>query len=493
MDKIHENYIAVVSKQDNGLLKLTREKILNDYIDVVDNLQEMNNNPNRTVLDMQQTFLRAFPRKEYFSVCWPYSYDASYIGGGGGYPEIRTYDEYNALLTSERNRLNLSYPKNARKVEEELESYKRYLKYEFIQQSLRYIHSYNFIQASFKIQNKYQTIMLSAEKIGWTNYRYEANEDVVISISTNFGYGNSSYFLLAMQYKGIDILPYSAIIKYYYANAIELRRCTRQYYLDRDSWNIAFDFVVENANMAKMNPQKFIEDFIVNEINEMILGLKNIINHPDTEIKRFLDASRNKILNGYSFCVRNINEMEIKDYEVYKDEMEIAIKAEKITGSLLFLEKLSELVEIFPTIQKSITEIKLLNTQLIPELEEKMSKIHKTIEEKTKQLEKLNKQLEELEEQIKDVDAQIKPHKELIQKLKEECKDYEKQKEAEEKYRSDNPRYKELCSIKEELQKKKGNLQNEIYKLDRRIGKRKEFIYRLEKCQNNIQTYLSVA
>ena len=505
MDKekkeVNVHYIAVVSKQSNGVLELTKEEISNDYKDIIDRLDEMVKNPNRTVLDMQQCFVQAFPRKEFFDICWPRFYDSKYVGGVG-YPKIYTYDEYKDLLKSKRESLDLCYSNDRekyKKIESALEDSKARLKIDFKLWCLRYIHGYNFTQTKSKIKNKSQTIMLSEEKIGWTTYIHKANEDVDISIKTNFGYGWSSYFLLAMSYKGIDILPYSALVKYYYANEVELIRCTRQYNLDRDSWNVSFDFVVETANMAKMNPQKFINEFIVNEIDEMVLGLKNTMDNPN-EIERFMKRGVNgfnntneNIPNGFCLTVRNISKTEIEDYGVYRDEMVIAYKAEKITGALLFLEKLSKLAEILPTIQGSIDRIKSLNNRLKPELEEKITRIQNSVEELNEQVKKQRKSLEELEGQLKAVNEKIKPHTENIKKLKEGCKDNEEQKKIEEKYSNDNHDYRELCSEKEKLQQEKEELQNKIYKLNRHIEKRKAFINRLEVCRNNIQEYLSVA
>ena len=45
--------------------------------------------------------------------------------------------------------------------------------------------------------------MWSSEAIGWTYYSYKVNDDFVVSISTNFGYGNSSYFILRLMGKGL--------------------------------------------------------------------------------------------------------------------------------------------------------------------------------------------------------------------------------------------------------------------------------------------------
>ena len=63
------NHIAVISKQNNGLLKFTKREITNNYIDIIDRLKEMEQNSNRTILDMQQCFVKVFAKKDYFDMC----------------------------------------------------------------------------------------------------------------------------------------------------------------------------------------------------------------------------------------------------------------------------------------------------------------------------------------------------------------------------------------------------------------------------------------
>ncbi len=474
---MNKNHIAVISKKNDGILEFTREKISNIYIDVLNKLKEMLNNPNRTVLDMQQCFSNSFHRKEYFNLCLQYSYSASYIGGIG-YPNLLTYDEYNDMLKKKKDEL-VNQCSQYEQVEKELLNWRNELKFTFLNKCKIYIDACNFSITSSKIKDNPQTIMQSSEVIGWTDYEYKVNEDVIISVATNFGYGYSSYFLLSMKYKGIEILPYSAMIHYYHANIVELRRHTRQYNTERDSWNIAFDFVVESANMAKTAPDKFISKFILNEINEMVLGLKNIACHPNTEIRRFLANSNKSLINGICYSVRNISWNEKIDYEVYSKEMDIAFKAEKITGALMFLEKLSELVEILPVIQTSIDEIKLLNNNLTPELEEKIDQIQNVVD-------KHNKQLEELEESYNTLKKQINVHKECIDKLQSTCNTQEERKQVDQKYNIENPNYQQLCIKSEQLQDK-------IHELKIHIQKRNNFIESLKECRNRIETYIKAA
>ena len=166
MDKekkeVNVHYIAVVSKQSNGVLELTKEEISNDYKDIIDRLDEMVKNPNRTVLDMQQCFVQAFPRKEFFDICWPRFYDSKYVGGVG-YPKIYTYDEYKDLLKSKRESLDLCYSNDRekyKKIESALEDSKARLKIDFKLWCLRYIHGYNFTQTKSKIKNTIYDVII---------------------------------------------------------------------------------------------------------------------------------------------------------------------------------------------------------------------------------------------------------------------------------------------------------------------------------------------
>ena len=455
MNEVNKEYIFVVLKQSNGDLELVKEKITNDYIDILDKLQEMCKNPNRTLLDMQQCFERVFYQQRYLNVCMPYSYSASYISGAS-YPRILKYDEYNSLLREERKSLRMS-ELTKEEAEQKINKYKCDLKNNFLVSCTRYIQGYNFEKTSSKIKNNTQIIMQSTEKIGWTNYEYKVNDDVIISISTNFGYGYSSYFILSMKYKDIDILPYSAIIHYYHANIFELRRYTRQYNLERESWNIAFDFVVESVNMAKNNPSRFINYFIVNEINEMVQGLKNIANHPTTEIKRFINKKFDKTQNGFCYSVKNIGYTEAGDYEVYACEMDMAFKAEKITGALFFLERLSELSVIFPYIQTAIEDIKDMNNKLKPEIERKIIHIQTMIEEHQVEIANLEKNIETLHEQIA-------IHEEKMKNLQELSNNQEQRSNIKDEYKFKNPDYDILCLELSKVQQKLSDLKTHIYK-----------------------------
>lgn len=475
---MNKNYIGVVTRTESDNLCLKHVNISKDHTELLAKLKDMCKNPNRTLLDMQNEFVRIFTRKEFFNLCLPYEYSSSYIEGIG-YPRTLTYNEYQTEIEDERTRISKDGTKrNAEDIEKRLSEYKEGLKKYYYHRCERYIDGYNFSKTSSFIKSDRNTVMLSTENIGWTSYEYKVNEDVVVSIHTNFGYGNSSYFFLNLRYKGIDILPYSSIVQYYKANIIELRRHTRQYSMFRDSWNVAFDFVVETANTAKNTPELFVKKWIINEISEMMSGLKFIAQNPAAAIYNFVNNKKGNILNGFCYNVRNISDTEVEDYEVYKNEMNLAFKAEKITGALLLLEKLQPLTEISSAITNSIEEIKRMSISLLPEVSNQIINIQHNVEMHKQHLANYEKEQSELTEKLA-------PYEERITLLQEGKLSYERQ-QIIKNYIIENPEY-------ETLRSKIDGINNQIREIRKHLVKRENFIRCLTECIERIQTYAEAA
>lgn len=80
MDKvINIDYIGIV-KESGGEYSFERVDIQKSY-ELFDKLNAMANNPNRTVLDLQECFEMHFKhiKTQVYSYCYPYSYSLSYI------------------------------------------------------------------------------------------------------------------------------------------------------------------------------------------------------------------------------------------------------------------------------------------------------------------------------------------------------------------------------------------------------------------------------
>ena len=77
--------------------------------------------------------------------------------------------------------------------------------------------------------------------------------------------------------------------------------------------------------------------------------------------------------------------------------MTIAYKVEKISGALLLLNKLRELVPLYSSITGDIEEIKAMNLDLVPEIESRTQRISKEIRNKHSVLKKEETKLLSLE------------------------------------------------------------------------------------------------
>lgn len=477
MKQKEDMYISFISKSDDGLLKLRKKKIDNEYIDVLNQLRTMLDNPNRTVLDMQECFVRVIRERRFLPYCWPYSYYASHISGIG-YPKLYQFIEYKDKLQTQRESVSKRCQGRIA-IEMEMKAYVKRLKSTFMETCVRYIPCLNIANAVSEISNDPQNVMWSSEEIGWTTYEYKVNEDVLITVSTNFGYGNSSYFLLGLKYKDIDILPYSALIHYYGVDAVELKRHTRQYCPDRGSWDMALDFVVETANLAYQDPEKFVKKFIINEVDEMIAGLKHIMQYPNMEIQRLIRKKGNKVNSGFWSVVYNMTDSQCARYKIFASEMDVVYKSEKITGALYFLDNLSSLVEIFPAIQDAMDVIKSLNNELLPEIEKNIISINEMIRSHKQNVERLNGELALLKDQIK-------VHDKAIDELVEGVTDYSQRCSIRKDYESQHPEYSKLCSERDTIDDK-------ISELNSFVFSRTDFVDSLERCKSRIQEYLSVA
>lgn len=321
--------------------------------------------------------------------------------------------------------------------------------------------------------------MFSSENIGWTNYVYDLNNDVQFRVKTNFGYGMSSYFFVNLTYKGIDILPYSEIVSYYYANMADIIRYTRRYELKRDSWNFALDFVARTTNEAATEPSSFVRKWITNEIQMMMAGLKSFAENPSMA---FSILRLKKQIDGL-ITIRNINQSEEKKYEVYPHEMEIAKQAEKISGALDFLSNLEALSDFFPEVAQDIQMIKDLNIGLLPSFIRKIEEIGTEVE---------RRQIEttQLEDEIETLERFCKPHNDAIMELKKEKEDetgkYVPAYEVREKYCKEHHEYKQKYDKLNELQNKVREKKDDIWN-------RKNFVMQIESCVNKIRTTLQLS
>lgn len=432
-------------------------------------LKAMIDNPNRTVWDMQSLFSSKFkPTNEYLDYIYPYSYNSSYVGGIQ-YPRLSGYDELRKSWDETGNAARESYyasceqngnvPNDKEATQREtnaINDLKKRQKVNFIDGALRWINARCYAEYASQLNRNNSVKMYSKENIGWSSFTHQINDDIKIALKTNFGFGNAAYFLMAVQYKGLDILPYSYIVKYYKAGMADIVRCTRSYRPSRESWSASFDFLSDFVNQSMADPETFVESYIMKEVTEMMQGLEAIAINP----KGFIDRIGSRAADP---CVINVRPMFNEDrvrMQSYPEETPILFKVEKITGALDFLNSLTAIAREVNTIQPHIDRLLEINMSLYPEIQDAIIKINEKIAQQD--IIKTN-----LESQISILSENLAPFEDEITKLREVAtKDYPF---VMSDYEISHPEYKTLKG-------EKSDLQSRLYKVNRLINDFKSFI-----------------
>ena len=485
--KINIDYIGVV-KENDGKYAYERVDITKSQILLTD-LEAMYNNPNRTVLEMQDLFKEYFaPKvcsKSVYNWCLPYSYSSSWIDTIH-YPsmiEISIYmaDRENLIAGTKKaiiektNRtdiqINLSEEEISQEVDDKVHQWNSYLKYTFWNEAVRYIMATDFSRTAKKLKDNKSILVMSNDVKGKNTLIYKLSDDLTISTYTNFCYGSSTHFDVNVRYKDIDLLTYSHLVKYYYAGTSEIIRCTRSYSAKRDNWEQVLLFISDVANQVQIGDLSFVRGWLKNEITEMMSRLHAINHNPIGVLE---DIKGRPIELGGLNEVYTMDGDDVKMLEIYPEEMGITYKASKLSSALDLIDKLRASSEIYEPALKAIAQIEDINRLLVPELEEWIVKISSKLAE-------LDGNLKSSEEQLRLINKELQNHEIRIKELYDEQKvNNVSQKQVYEEYLKCNP---ELAALENE----KKLLDNKIYDLKTVIRSRKEFLGTLHSCYKRIE------
>lgn len=480
--KININYIGVVKENDG---RYTSEQVeIKGSEELLVNLDAMRKNSNRTVLEMQDCFTAHFGAntKGSYGYCLPYEYDSAYCRYIS-LPGMITIEQHrNGKLEiaketrkeiEERAKTNewdasLSNEQIEREINKRITYWEEKLKENFHREAVRYIQAVDFTAITEAIKRDRKVRMLSHEYIGWKTIEHKISDDLIITINTNFGYGASSYFFLNIRYKGIDILPYSQLVTYYYAGIAEIKKCFRNYYPKRDSWALAMDFAALVGNKAKVGDLPFVCDFLKNEIDEMISRLYAINENP----RGILEDIKGREVTGLC-SVRCVNASEERKIKLYPEEMTIVFKASKLTAALDLIDKLQLSGSIYAPALEAIGRIKDINRLFAPELKTWMAKTRS-------QIEFYNSELLQHKEQLTLVEEDIKLHNDKIDAIyNNDSNPQKKKREILEEYRRKYPEFVRLEKVCNELSEK-------INEINSRISDYQNFAYTLQECYQRI-------
>lgn len=381
--RVNIDYLCVIRRAGDRTIF---EKIdIPASTELMTTLKGLAENENATVLDMQSHMNIAFPKEErgYIDYISPFCYDSAFVEGAS-YPASLPFEKYQDNLSeyaeyytelyekahkNEKTDNPVRYAQNLSEyIENKVIERRDSLKKDYYSKARRFIMAKNYMKALKEARDKDGIIkMYSTDTVGWSDFTYRVTDDITIKVGTNFGFGSSSYFDLCLQYKGIDVLPYSYVVKYYYADRRDIIRYTRRYLPARDSWNVAFDYVEKTANLALEDAGRFIRENILGEVRQMVDGLGKMLEDP----KLYVDGLANQAGKGATanfLTVRNMTTNEKERLAVYPEEMTMMVKAEKVTGALDFLENLTELSKTIPEIDEAIDSIKDMAQGILPDI-----------------------------------------------------------------------------------------------------------------------------
>ena len=461
-------------------------------VELVSKLEGMVDNENQTVLDMGAELNCYVPTLERRTIDYvsPHNYNASFIDNAI-YPHAGSFSDYQKSLSEERERLMTQFAAQNEflctndfakyrealdeYIDKRLKDYEKDLKRDFLRVAKRFILAFNYTMVLRRVKAEKDVRMYSTDTHGNSTFKYKVTEDIDILVETNFCYGSASFFRLVVRYKGIEILPYSFIVRYYFANLRDLKRYTRRYETKHDSWNTAFKFVEKTANLASSSPKDFLTVWVLNEVKEMVRGLHTILEDPRFSIQDWVNKTGEDTDCDY-LTVRNMHSGEKRCFSVYPEEMTMAVQAEKITGALEFLENLSALAALIPDIDGFISEIKDMAVSIIPKLDAMVVSLDV-------QLSDLKERKGEKEVANEALDTTLRPHRDAISDLFEtrsgERKEWSRS-DFESEYGIAHPEYKEMCDQRQKLFR-------EIFELSNEISQRDGFRRSLLECRKKVE------
>ena len=474
---INSKYVLIL-KEHNNCLHLHKypidnsELIISDIIDIVED-------QNATVWDIYSRTCNYFDYQRSYNLCYPYLYKDSFIKDAEC-PQKVPFTSINLLMRNRRSLINnsrkyksLDEEAKQRYLDEQLYIYQKTIsskeyvrKKKYADDVIRYIKCSRLSKALDEIKEDQTIKMYSSDYIGWTTFEYKISDDINVIVKTNFDYGRSCYFFIAIKYKDMVLLPYSDLVNYYYANMKEFISYTQSYICERGSWNFALKYVADFVNESRENPEAFIKKYLLSEIKSMIKGLREIIKNPEA---KFAEIKNNRREYIDTRVIRPFINEDQQYFEMMPQEFISVFKAEKISGALLFLESLKQVKDKCPEVIEMMREVEEMNLSIKPEVES-------TIDNIETDLKPLEKKYDEYDKEIDKLRDSIAKHKEKIARIVKPGCSHE---EIEDAYKLRHPQYVKLVD-------RYDILRPEYYELGITVKRRKRMLQRMKVCLSRI-------
>lgn len=500
---VNYDYIITLIKNEDGTLKRVDVPItcLNTLLG---KLERMLDDKSYSVVDMEKSILNEIEH-EPLCVCIPYEYNKYYINGNeeeGSKPLVyESIDQKKTLmsLASKKDSMCTKYKRSLKwknrdlsrseieilasdLAEKEYQDFLHKEKFNFLQERIGYLQAYAYKKTYDSVCN--DVFFVSSERIGWPinkdkggeTWKYSINEDINVSLWSNFCYGRSSAFFVRVRYKGLQICPYSEFVTYRYAKEVDILNYTRKYELKRASWEAAADFVMDFCNKAIADPDNFIRDEITYEVKTLVRELSQIVISKEQYLKSKFGTSATPN-NRFSHVADLItfNDYQLADYQKNPAEYELLFRMEKISGALKFVNSLECFSAIFKFIRRAIVKIEDLNVEIYPELSERIIPIREEVAA-------IKEEIRKLEEKSAEVKKKAECHYRRIAAKQNRYKNIDDKTNVKKNYYKCYP---EII----ELEKLINNLDSQCLQQKSLFDGRNNFLESLESCKSSMEAY----
>ncbi len=470
-DGVNFDYLLALRNNDNIIEKLHFPIKKNE--ELIEKLIRMVDDDSYEVDDMYYAFKREYQDYGDYEYClehlslqaffidpisYPYFDEAQYRKQAQIYKEDIEAAKTEASRNSRQNAFN---------------KWSNRKKRDFINKCLPYIFANNYHKALVQNDVEKNCFIFSDETHGRFTYTRKITEDIEITLKTNFCYGSSSYMLVNVTYKGIPILPYSTWVRYYYARFSEILKCTRSYDPQRTNWNNCFDFVVWFVEKAIDNPDTFVRETIIQEVEGLIKGIEELLTLSDEKMKKEIMPKRpDKVFYDNHYIgirsARMANESDLRYYTIAPEEVKLVYRMEKITGALHFLKSLKQLTEIYHEIEVSINKIKEINATFYPEIVNAIPPVKEYISSLNKSLKPIEKSLSIKQQQFDYLENKLQRQLKKVDLIEQD--------EFIELFKKKNPKYDKLSAELIALERQADSLKYQI-------SNRETYLKQLEEAQ----------
>lgn len=372
-DKINEEYVIVLKKISSRKFDIDYVNIENPYLRVIQKLVKMCNDSSFTIPEIIK-YLEQSKRLDELSS--DYSYCEDLLGA---------FQELSVNNRSYIKDIKIQHKKIIETENKQL-FHLRVLRSRIKNNYSTWSKAYSIKRIYEKCKTNEEVSIFSHRMMGWSNPEFRISKNLSVQIKSNFGFGQSSYFISVLKFKNFKITPFSYWVEYRYAKYSEILQCSSSHNVQNESWYEAIEFIKDASNLSLKSEKMFIKKYIIDELDKMLDGLNNILNSQKFHILHDPCIRTRYLLSGHEL---------------------INLRAEKISGSLDFIESILNFNEITST-KTFADRIERINKEtqpiLISELKKTRKEIQKLKLEKdviTPKFEKSKIEFEKFERKIK--------------------------------------------------------------------------------------------